>query len=73
MPINTHKLQTGSNVTQITFANDSLTAEGTELVIRQEDKKTSQQGPHVCGVEKMANARQGIEACRKVQDTEVEV
>ena len=60
-------------MTQITFANDSLTAEGTELVIRQEDRTTSQQGPYVCGVEKMANAGQGNEACRKVQDIEAEV
>ena len=68
MPINTHKWQTGSNVTQITFANNSLTAEGTELVTWQEDKKGSQQGPHVCGDEKMANARQENEACRTVDD-----
>ena len=60
-------------MTQITFANDSLTAEGTELVVRQEDKKMSQQGPHVCSAEKMAGAGQGNEACRKVQDIEVEV
>jgi len=47
VPINTHKLQTGSNVTQITFANNSLLAEGAEFVTWQEDKKGSQQGPHV--------------------------
>jgi hypothetical protein len=68
VPINTHKLQTGSNVTQITFANNSLTVEGTELVKWQEDKKGSQHGPHVCGDEKMANARQGNEACKTVDD-----
>jgi hypothetical protein len=73
VPINTHKLQTGSNVTLITFANYLLTAEGTELVTWQEDKKGSQQGPHVCGDEKMANARQGKEACRKLEDIEVEM
>jgi hypothetical protein len=72
VPINTHKLQTGSNVTQITYANHSLTAEGTELVTWQEDKKGSQQSPHICGVEKMANERQGNEACRKVEGTEAE-
>jgi len=52
VPINTHKLQTSSNVTQITFANNSLTTEGTELVTWQEDKKGSQQGPHVCVMRK---------------------
>jgi hypothetical protein len=57
VPINTHKLQTGSNVTEITFANNSLIAEGTELVTWKEEKKGSQQGPHVCGAEQLPNAR----------------
>ena len=60
-------------MTQITFANNSLIAEGTELITWQEDKKGSQHGPHVCRVEKMASARQGNEACRKTEDIEVEM
>jgi len=47
VPINAHKLQTGSNVTQITFANNSLLGEGTEFVTQQEDKKGTQQGLYV--------------------------
>jgi hypothetical protein len=73
VPINTHKLQTDSNVTQITLANNSLTAEGTEFVTWRNGEKGSQQDPHVRSVYKMAKGRQGNETCRKVADTEVEM